>query len=99
MRDVIEVAGIEVSRASMIALAHRLVLSGQNGTAARILDGLVNHDRITFESADRDAILIALDDPLDGLILLRAVLLQEHLGRQRAGLPSLQPRFEPAPSG
>lgn len=91
----IEVAGFEVSRAGMIALAHRLVLSGENDTAARILHGLVNHDQITLEKGDRQAVIAALDEPLEGLALLRAVLLEENDERERVWLTQLTSRIRP----
>ena len=82
----IEVAGIRVPRHGMIEVAQRLVLASELQPATRVLDGLAHHDRITLDITDREAILRALDDPPAGLEELRAVLLQEHVGRGRDGL-------------
>ena len=82
----IEVAGIQGPRASMIDLAHRMVLTGEIGTAARILDGVVHHDRITLEITDREAILAELRAPPRRT---RAALRRpaaELVGRHRQGL-------------
>lgn len=101
----IEVAGIQVSRASMIDLAHRLVLVGETSTASRILDGLAHHDRITLEISDGEAILAELlVDPPAGLEALRAALFAEQAERRlehrpTGALAELRAGFDPAPSG
>jgi len=56
-------------------------------TAER-LEGAYHRDAriVALEISDREAILRALEDAPAGLTELRAVLLQEHVGRQREGL-------------
>lgn len=83
---VIEVAGIQVPRAGMIEVAHRLVLGGEIETASRVLQGLVNGKRIELDMSERGAVLRSLDDPPSGLEGLRAVLLQEVVRWTREGL-------------
>jgi hypothetical protein len=43
-------------------------------------------ERIGLSITDREAILSVLNDPPEFLLDLRAVLLQEHVGRVRDGL-------------
>ena len=51
-----------------------------------MLERLAQHDRITLEITDREAILRVLEDWPDDLLELRGVLLHEHTWRQREGL-------------
>ena len=80
-------AGIPVLDRLVLELARRLREAELVDTAER-LEGAYHRDAriVALEISDREAILRALEDAPAGLTELRAVLLQEHVGRQREGL-------------
>jgi hypothetical protein len=80
-------AGIPVRDADVLELARLLRDAGFDGTAERLESTYDREAKILALSiAEREEILRALDDPLDGLAELRGVLLDEHEGRVRQGL-------------
>lgn len=80
-------AGIPIPARLVLELARRLRDAELVGTAER-LEGASDREAriVALEISDREAILRALEDAPAGLTELRAVLLHEHVGRQREGL-------------
>jgi hypothetical protein len=82
-----QLAGIPVADRDVLELALLLRAAGSAETA----EGLEHaYDReakvLALTIAEREQILVTLDDPPDGLAELRGVLLAEHEGRVRDGL-------------
>jgi hypothetical protein len=77
-------AGVPVRRERVEWIADRLKDEPAGDRLQRALD---NETRILgLEIVEREQILAALDDPPAGLEELRAVLIEEHVGRKRDGL-------------
>ena len=83
----IYLAGIPIPARLVLELARALRDAELVDTAER-LEGAYDREAriVALEISDREAILRALEDPPAGLEELRAVLLQEHVGRVRDGL-------------
>jgi len=83
----IYLAGIPIPARLVLELARALRDAELVDTAER-LEGAYDREAriVALEISDREAILRALEDPPAGLEELRAVLLHEHVGRQREGL-------------
>ena len=83
----IYLAGIPIPARLVLKLACRLRDAELVDTAER-LEGAYDREAriVALEISDREAILRALEDPPAGLEELRAVLVQEHVGRVRDGL-------------
>ena len=83
----IYLAGIPIPARLVLELARRLRDAELVDTAER-LEGAYDREAriVALEISDREAILRALEDPPAGLEELRAVQLQEHVGRVRDGL-------------
>ena len=83
----IYLAGIPIPARLVLELARALRDAELVDTAER-LEGAYDREAriVALEISDREAILRALEDPPAGLEELRAILLQEHVGRVRDGL-------------
>ena len=83
----IYLAGIPIPARLVLELARALRDAELVDTAER-LEGAYDREAriVALEISDREAILRALEDPPAGLEELRAVQLQEHVGRVRDGL-------------
>jgi hypothetical protein len=87
MLEGVELAGIQVARELVLKLTDRLALFGADDTAALLLIADVSGDeRVGLSISDREVIISVLDKPPEGLEMLRAVLLAEHVGRRLDGL-------------
>ena len=85
--DSVELAGIDVARELVHHLADMLTEAGRGDTAAVILVADASgHERVGLTIEEREIILSVLDGPPDGLLDLRAVLLNDHAERLRNGL-------------
>jgi hypothetical protein len=82
-----QLAGIPIRDADVLVLSGMLRDAGFDDTAEKLEDA---YDRETMILAltilDREKILRTLDDPPDGLVELRGLLLREHEWRLREGL-------------
>jgi len=83
----IYLAGIPIPARLVLELARAFRDAELVDTAER-LEGAYDREAriVALEISDREAILRALEDPPAGLEELRAVQLQEHVGRVRDGL-------------
>ena len=80
-------AGASVREENVAVLAEFLFAAGFEETGDALLVALdAQQDLVALSIADREAILRVLDDPPDGLVELRGVLLREHEWRVREGL-------------
>ena len=81
-------AGLTVPDHDVLELAVLLRSGGFTDTADKLEDDVAaNRPDISLTIHEREAIIWVLDDPPPGsLAELRAVLLQEHVGRVRDGL-------------
>jgi len=80
-------AGIPVPDRLVLELARRLRDAELLDPAERLESAYDREARIVaLEIHDRESIIRVLDDPPAGLEELRAVLLEEHVGRVRDGL-------------
>ena len=82
------VAGLQIPTGSVLELAVILRRAGY-ADAADTLEGAVaaNEPDVALTILEREAIIWVLDDtPTRALAQLRAVLLEEHVGRVRDGL-------------
>jgi hypothetical protein len=84
----IHLAGYPVPDRDVLELARLVVAPTDPRLADRLDQAYVREVRVLgLEILEREAILQALDDPSSkALAALRAVLLQEHVGRVRGGL-------------
>ena len=83
----IYLSGIPIPARLVLELARRLRDTELVDTAERFEGAYDRQARIVaLEVSAREGILRALEDPPAGLEELRAVLLHEHVGRQREGL-------------
>ena len=77
-------AGVPVHPAAVEDLAYRLHDAGDMGLAERLTGKLERGVLVmSLEVGDRESILGVLTDCPDGLAELRAVLLRDHMWRQR----------------
>jgi hypothetical protein len=85
--SVILIAGIPIHRGHALVLVRLLGRAGALDTAHRISKALEHdaHD-VALQIADRDEVLGVLVECPDGLLELRATLLQEAAWRQAVGL-------------
>ena len=80
-------AGVPVRNDLVRYLARLLEEAGANSTAAILHKAVANQHAIAaLDIDDREAILITLGDPSEGLEELRGVLLREHEWRRAEGL-------------
>ncbi len=80
-------AGLSVADRHVLALARMLRDAGCDDTAARLESGYEHQARLlALSTAVRDEILVVLVDCSDGLVELRATLLQQHEWRRREGI-------------
>lgn len=80
-------AGISIADEDVSALAGMLRDAGFDDTAERLEDAIeCETTLLALSITDRESILRTLDDPPDGLVELRGVLLRELEWRQREGL-------------
>ena len=80
-------AGLPVRGADALVLVRLLERAGEFDTAARISKAVTAEaPDAALSIEDREAILFALSECPDGLLELRATLLQEAVWREREGL-------------
>jgi hypothetical protein len=83
----IGVAGIPVPVRSVVGLIGRLRESGLHETAEKLIDAWAREERmVSLEGLDREALLHVLLHDFEGLAVLRAVLLREHVRHRAEGL-------------
>lgn len=84
--SVILIAGIPIHRGDALLLVRLLGRAGALDTAHRISKALEHDARVALQIADRDEVLGVLVDCPDGLLELRATLLEEAAWRRAEGL-------------
>ena len=82
-----QLAGVPVRDRDVLELARPLREAEFVDVAEKLETGYDRETKVLALSIDeREAIIRALDDPPDGLVELRGILLQEHEWRMRQGL-------------
>ena len=84
----VRLAGLETPTALVLKLTVMMLRCADYAHTADMIGDAVGADRpdLALTILDRAAILRVLDDPPVGLAQLRAVLLQEQVGRVRDGI-------------
>ena len=81
------VAGVPVPVKSVIGLIRRLRESGLQETAEKLIEAWAREERmVSLDGLDREALLYVLLHDFEGLAVLRAVLLREHVQHRAEGL-------------